>query len=170
MSSNSCYDDVSDIPHSTYGLLLGTGRTHDPSPYYDARIQATIDLYQAGKIDYVFISGENNMDGYNEVDEMREQICKVVPAERIICDAEGNNTWASINNFGDMFGYQTTVTIISQKFHNQRAIYLSKLVFSEPTVAYNAQDTNIKWLRIYHIVREAMARTKEVILSPLRIL
>ena len=170
MSSDKCYDDINELPHSTYGILLGTGRTHEPSPYYDARVKAAIDLYQAGKIDYLFISGENDMQGYNEVDEMRAQISQVVPADRIICDAAGNSTWASINNFGDMFGYQTTVTIISQEFHNQRAIYLSKLVFSEPTVAYNAKDTDIKWLHIYHLVRETLARTKEVILSPLRIL
>jgi vancomycin permeability regulator SanA len=69
-----------------------------------------------------------------------------------------------------MFGYQTTVTMISQKFHNQRAIYLSELVFTEETIAYNAKDTDIKWLHAYHLVRETLARTKEVILSPLRIL
>ena len=37
-----CYDDIDVIPHKTYGLLLGTGRSAAPSPYYEARLQISL--------------------------------------------------------------------------------------------------------------------------------
>ena len=46
VSKGKCYDDVETIPHNSFGLLLGTGRSSAPSPYYDARIQAAIELYR----------------------------------------------------------------------------------------------------------------------------
>ena len=63
-SKGKCYDDIGSISHSTYGVLLGTGRKSTPSPYYDARVQGAIDLFKAGKIDYVIISGENLYPDY----------------------------------------------------------------------------------------------------------
>lgn len=168
MSAGHCYDDVQQIPHSTYGILLGTGRTFKPSPYYDPRIQTTIQLYQAGKIDFVFISGEDDLEGYNEVAQMAADISHVVPAHRIIIDNQGVNTWASLTNFGDMFGYSNSVTIISQHFHNQRALYLGHMLYNAPVVACNADNTHNVWFILYHSLREFLARTKEVVLTPLR--
>lgn len=168
LSSGRCYDQVDQIPHSTYGILLGTGRTFEPSPYYNARVQAAIDLYQAGKIDFIFISGEDDMEGYNEVAEMALALSQVVPADRMMIDNMGVNTWTSLDNFGDVFGYSSSVTIISQKFHNQRAVYMGRQLYDGPTVAYNAQNTDNIWLVLFHALRESMARTKEVLLTPLR--
>ena len=43
ISQGHCYDSVADVPSANFGILLGTGRSAEPSPYYDARLQATID-------------------------------------------------------------------------------------------------------------------------------
>ena len=170
VTSGKCYDNAIDIPHSTYGILLGAGRSADSSPYYDARVQAAIELYNAGKIDVLVISGEKDNNGYDEVSQMKNDILAVVPDAFILSDYEGIDTWTSLDSFGDVFGYRSSVTIISQEFHNQRAIFLGSILFHETPIAYNAADTTNVWWRIRNIIRECFARTKEVLMLPIRML
>lgn len=170
VTSGKCYDSVTDIPHSTYGILLGTGRSADSSPYYDARVQSAIELYNAGKIDFIYISGKNNNQGFNEVKEMANELEKVVPPRYIMLDYNGTDTWTSLDNFGDVFGYRSSVTIISQEFHNQRAVFLGSLLFHQTPIAYNAEDTKNIWWRIRNIIRECFTRTKEILMLPIRML
>lgn len=170
VASPHCYDSVTDIPHSTYGILLGTGRSADPSPYYEARVQAAIELCNAEKIDVLVISGEQDNNGYDEVSQMKNDILAVVPDAFILSDYEGIDTWTSLDSFGDVFGYRSSVTIISQEFHNQRAIFLGSILFHETPIAYNAADTTNVWWRIRNIIRECFARTKEVLMQPIGLL
>lgn len=169
VSKGRCYSDIDQIPTSYFGILLGTGRSEAPSPYYDARVQAAIELYQAEKIQFIIISGENDEDGYREVYQMWVDIKAVIPNARIIIDDKGSNTWASLINLRDMHGCSYSVTIISQEFHNQRAIFLGSLLFYDTPIAYNARDTHNAWWKVRNSVREWFARTKEVILAPIRI-
>ena len=165
-SKGKCYDDIDTIPHRHYGLLLGTGRSKAPSPYYDARVQAAVDLYKAGKIDYIIVSGENLYDDYKEVDSMLADLKKAdVPVEAI--DYHGTSTFASLNTHGDVFGYSyPSLTIISQHFHNQRAVFYGAILFDETPIAYNAKDTDIWYWKVWQFCRETLARTKAVILLP----
>lgn len=165
VSKGKCYDRIDSIPHSTYGILLGTGRKSTPSPYYDARVQGAIDLYKAGKIDYVVISGENLYPDYQEVDSMAAAMEQAgVPIA--IIDFNGTNTYTSLNSFGDVFGYRDRLTIISQSFHNQRAVFYGALLFKETPIAYNVQDTNIWYWNVWRYIRETLARTKAVLFIP----
>lgn len=166
VSKGKCYDDVSAVPHNTFGILLGTGRSSIPSPYYEPRVQAVIDLYKAGKVDYVIVSGENLYADYKEVDSM------VVALEKagvsvIQTDRHGTNIYTSLNNYGNTFGYSyPSLTIISQKYHNQRAVFYGSILFRESPIAYNAQDTNIWYWKKRRFVRESLARTKAVLTLP----
>ena len=166
VSKGKCYSSIEEIPHSTYGLLLGTGRSSAPSPYYDARIQAAIDLYKAGKVDYIVISAENLYPNYNEVDSMVTALSNAgIDIDRVLIDAHGTNTYASLQHLGKV-GYRQSITIISQHFHNQRAIFYGALLFKQTPIAYNAQDTNIWYWNIYCVIRESLARTKAVVILP----
>ena len=169
ISNGRCYDDVNIVPHANYCLLLGTGRSHDPSPYYDARVQAAIELYQAGKVDLIYISGENDIRDYHEVDQMAKDIHSIIPDAPIMLDYNGTNTWQSLNNLGNTLGYHSSVTIASQKFHNQRAVFLGSVLFRKTPIAYNATDTKDFWWSLFSFVRESLARTKEVLMLPIRI-
>lgn len=166
VSNGKCYDDIDATPHNTFGLLLGTGRSSKPSPYYEARVQAAIDLYKAGKIDYIIVSGEKLYDDYNEVDSMMDDLKKAgVPVE--VIDYHGTSTFASLNTHGDVFGYSyPSLTIISQHFHNQRAVFYGAILFDETPIAYNAKDTDIWYWKVWQFCRETLARTKAVILLP----
>lgn len=165
VSKGKCYDDVNTIPHNTYGLLLGTGRSSAPSPYYDARLQAAVDLYQAGKVDSVVVSGENLYADYNEVDSMAAALERAgVPVAFV--DYHGTDTYASLHTFGDFFGRSISPTIISQHYHNRRAVFYGALVFCETPIAYNAADTDIWYWNLYRMSREFLARTKAVLAMP----
>ncbi|MBR1929386.1 MAG: YdcF family protein [Paludibacteraceae bacterium] len=168
ISKGKCYDDIGAIPHRTYGVILGTGRSAAPSPYYDARVQAAIELYQAGKIDYIIVSGENLYDDYNEVDSMVLAMEDAgVPV--VMVDYEGRDTYSSLMNYGRSLGFRNpSLTVISQPFHNQRAVFYGTRLFNKPIVAYNAQDTNIWYWKIWSFAREVLARTKAVVLVHFR--
>jgi len=164
VGNGKCYDDIDAIPHRTYGLLLGTGRSTTPSPYYDARLQATIDLFRAGKIDSVIVSGENLYEDYYEVDSMVIALEEAGVPIRMV-DPYGTNTYASLRRIGTFEGLSTSMTIISQYFHNQRAIFYGTILYDETPIAYNAQDTDIWYWDIWRFMRESLARTKAVLFS-----
>ena len=165
VSNGKCFDDLDAIPHRTYGLLLGTGRSSTPSPYYEARLQAAIDLHRSGKIDSVIVSGENLYEDYYEVDSMVVALKDAgVPIQSI--DHYGTDTYTSLRRVAALEGESASLTIISQHFHNQRAIYYGSLLYNETPIAYNAQDTDIWYWDIWRLVRESLARTKAILATP----
>ena len=165
VSNGRCYDDVVSVPHRTYGLLLGTGRSTAPSPYYDARLQAAIDLHRAGKIDSVIVSGENLYEDYYEVDSMVVALNDSGVPIRMV-DPYGTDTYTSLRRLSAFEGYSASLTIISQHFHNQRAVFYGAFLYDEAPIAYNALDTDIWYWDIWRFVRESLARTKALLAMP----
>lgn len=160
-TQSQIYTDVKTIPKNRVGLLLGTSKYLDKTrkvvnSYYKNRIDAAVTLYMAGKIDYIIVSGDNSTKYYNEPLLMKEDlIARGVPASRIIMDNAGFRTLDSILRCRDVFR-QDSMTIISQKFHNQRALYIAnhKRVTA---VAFNAEDGDSYW---DVTIREKLARVK----------
>ena len=125
------YDDVNRIPHRNVGLLLGTskytifGRDNE---YYQRRIEAAYELYAKGKIDTILISGDNSKKDYNEPETMMADLVALgVPKDRFVLDYAGFRTLDSVVRAKNVFG-RDSVTIISQEFHNVRALYLAENV------------------------------------------
>lgn len=150
------YDSVNDIPKNKVGLLLGTGKyaaSGNINLFYKYRIDAAVKLYKAGKIDYILVSGDNSRKDYDEPTVFKKDlISKGIPEENIFLDYAGFRTLDSVVRAKEIFS-QTSITIISQKFHNQRAIYIAKK-FGIDAVGYNAKD-------VYNAhFREYLARSK----------
>ena len=122
------YKDVNSIPKNKVGLLLGTSkylRSGELNQYFENRIQATVDLYNAKKIEFIVISGDNRKMSYNEPQDMkRELLLRGIPEERIFLDYAGFRTYDSVIRMNKIFG-QSNFTIISQDFHNRRAIFIA---------------------------------------------
>jgi SanA protein len=125
------YADLASIPKRDVGLVLGCSRFLPDgrrNRFFDNRIRAASDLYRAGKIDYLVVSGDNHIRGYDEPTDMKESLIEAgVPPERIYCDYAGFRTMDSIVRARKIFG-QTAITVISQEFHNQRAIFIARCV------------------------------------------
>ena len=155
-------DNVSDIPHNRVGLLLGTNSTTPRGThnyYYTHRINAAAELFHAGKVDYLLISGDNSSKHYDEPTMMRDSLLlHGVPADRIVLDYAGFRTLDSVVRAKEVFG-QSSFTIISQKFHNERALVQARH-YGIDAIAYNADDVILgyPWIKVQ--CRERLARVK----------
>jgi vancomycin permeability regulator SanA len=102
-------------------------------------MDAAAELIQSGKVEYLLVSGDNRFRTYDEPTEMRKAlIARGVPAAKIVCDYAGLTTLDSVVRAKAVFG-QESVTIVSQRFHNERAIYLAR-AFGVDAIGYNAAD------------------------------
>ena len=158
------FNRVEDLPYNKVGLLLGTSKYLKGggiNPYYQYRIEAAVELFFADKIDYILVSGDNGHKSYNEPEEFKKSLIKKgIPEDRIILDYAGFRTLDSVVRAKEIFG-QDSFTIISQKFHNERAIYLCENKGID-AVGYNAKDLS-DFLGLKVQIREYLARTKAFI-------
>lgn len=158
------YNDLNDIPANRVGLLLGTSRylnSGDANPYFFNRIKAASALFFSGKIRYIIVSGDNRFTSYNEPREMRRELMKAgIPDTCIILDYAGFRTLDSVIRGSKIFG-QRKFTIISQKFHNERAIYIARFKGID-AIGFNAEDPDtIVTFKVQ--TRELFARTMMMI-------
>ena len=160
------FSDIASIRFNDVGLLLGTTPqtrvTKVTNYFFIYRIDAAEQLYKAGKIKKILISGdENSLDGVNEPECMKDSlVARGVPADDIFLDDKGYRTINSVINASKVYGLKS-FTIISQKFHNERAIYQADHLGLEVEniQAYNAKNPNSKRALITY-AREYLARVK----------
>ncbi len=136
------YDTLEELPYNRTGLVLGTShrvRNGGPNPYFHNRMAAAAAVYHEGKVRYLIVSGDNRTPYYNEPLVMRSTLIELgVPAADIYMDHAGLRTLDSVVRARKVFG-QDSITIISQRFHNQRAVYIGRHHGME-VAAYNASD------------------------------
>jgi SanA protein len=155
------YNDLIQMPHNKVGLLLGTSKllkSGKPSPYFTNRIKATVDLFHASKIDFIVASGDDRKKNDNEpLDMKNELITSGIPENKIFLDYGGFRTYESIIRLNKIFG-QRKFTIISQDFHNRRAIYISQHMDLQ-AIGFNAKDVDL-FIGFRAKLREKFARVK----------
>lgn len=155
------FDDVSQLPKHRVGLVLGTSNRlvgGYTNPYFTYRVNAASEAIAQDKVEYLLISGDNGTRGYNEPIEFKKALLKKgVPSDKIVLDYAGFRTLDSVVRAQAVFG-QNSLTIISQKFHNERAIYLAEHNNIE-AVGFNARTLNHR-LGWKVLVREYFARVK----------
>ena len=165
-ASGRTYDNVDSIPHRKVGLILGTSPistwTGRRNYYFDHRIKAGAELYKAGKVDWLVVSGgdyRNTENGYDEPVAMRDSLMKQgVDSARIILDYDGTRTLNSIAKMRDVY-CQDSIIIISQKYHNERALHQAKHLEID-AIGFNAKNPgkHTSWWR--NRGREVLARVK----------
>jgi len=162
--SQFIYSTIDSIPEQKVGLLLGTNKylkSGVENPYYQYRIDAAVELIRKGKIKYIIVSGDNRKINYNEPVQMRNDLVQLgVDSCIIYLDYAGFRTLDSIIRAHKIFGQQK-FTIISQAFHNQRAVFIARQKNIE-AIAYNARDVKMpRGLKVQ--IREIFARIKLMI-------
>ena len=136
------FDSLENLPTNKVGLVLGTSPTTEDGRtnlFFLYRIQAAAELFKAGKVQYLLVSGDNSRKTYDEPSAMRDALVQLgVPKERIYLDYAGFRTLDSVVRANEVFKEQE-FTIISQAFHNQRAVFIGRERGLE-VVGYNARE------------------------------
>lgn len=160
-AAGKLYTDVTAIPYRKAGLLLGTSKYLSggyTNYYYSYRIQAATALVKAGKVKYLIISGDNSTKDYDEPTQMRADLMAAgVDSSIIFRDYAGFRTFDSMVRLREIFR-QRSVTVISQPFHNKRALYIASREGID-AIGYNARDVDTRaGLKVQ--LREKLARVK----------
>lgn len=153
------YSDLEGVPYNKVGLVLGTSRylrDGSPNQYFANRVKAAAALYYARKINYIVVSGDNGKTEYNEPLDLKVELVKLgIPDSVIYLDYAGFRTYDSVIRLNKIFG-QSSFTVISQEFHNRRAIFIAKHN-DLAAIGYNARDVDL-YNGFKTQVREKIAR------------
>ncbi|WP_369202256.1 vancomycin high temperature exclusion protein [Streptomyces sp. PU-14G] len=118
---------VSAAPRAPVALVFGAGLWDGaPSPYLAHRLDTAVDLYRAGKVRALLVSGDNSRRDYDEPGAMRDYLAeRGVPASRIVADHAGFDTWDSCTRAARVFGVHRAL-LVSQDYHVRRATALCR--------------------------------------------
>ncbi len=158
------HHSIETVPTRKTGLLLGTSRTvaGRPNLYFRYRIEAAAQLYRAGKIEKIIVSGDNGRHSYNEPRDMKQALIAAgVPAEAITADYAGFRTLDSVVRAHRIFG-QKEFTVISQEFHCNRAIYIAQR-HGLDAIGFAARDVSFRPEFYRNRFREILARAAAVL-------
>ena len=157
-ASARLYHLVDETPECRVGLLLGTSKFAEGNVnrYYRARIEAASELFHAGRIRAILVSGDASTRYYDETTTMQRDLIELgVPEDYIMLDYAGVRTLDSVFRAKKVFGLDRVI-VVSQQFHCERALYLADAVDLEATgfCAEDAPDSHSLMMR----GRETLAR------------
>jgi len=151
-SKGLIFHSLHEMPHSKVGLLLGTSkynRSGNPNLFFRYRIEAAVELYRSGKIDFLLVSGDNRTLSYNEPRDMRKALMsRGIPDSVIYLDFAGLRTFDSVVRCNKVFDLQ-------------RALYIAKNE-GVNAIGFAAREVEIQSTWTTH-VREILARTRAIL-------
>lgn len=123
------YSDINQLPYRPYAVLLGTSKytsKNNPNQFYQHRLQTAKALFDAKKMNYILLSGDNRTLQYNEPRMMKRDLIKMgIDPQFLFSDYAGFRTLDSIIRAKEVF-HAEPMTIISQRFHCERALFIAQ--------------------------------------------
>lgn len=114
-----------EVPDSGVAIVFGAGLWRDgtPTPILRDRVTAASELYFAGKVEKILMSGDNSTLHYNEPGAMQEYAIQLgVPADAIVVDYAGRRTYDTCYRAREIFGLKEAI-LVTQSYHLPRALY-----------------------------------------------
>jgi SanA protein len=155
---------IAQAPSAPVAIVLGAGLYRDgtATPILRDRVSAAAQLYFAGKVQKLLMSGDNRFVNYNEPAAMQAYALQLgVPSADIVLDYAGRRTYDTCYRARAIFDV-TDAIIITQDFHLPRALYLCNQL-GVHAVGVSAD------LRTYRRSSLAYWNLREVIASPVAI-
>lgn len=128
MARGHCHDDLQNCPENRVGLVLGCSKMVGrwPNRFFTGRMDAAAELWHAGKLRCIIVSGDNRTRYYNEPRDMKEAlVARGVPADVIVEDFAGLCTYDSVVRARHVFGAEG-ILIVSQPDHVRRAVAIAR--------------------------------------------
>lgn len=162
-ASSRVFKQIEKVSSNEFCLVLGTSPTRkdgQPNRYFVRRLNAVVELYTAGKIGKIILSGDKHGD-YDEPAAMQKYLeGNNVSKEVCILDGEGYDTIDSIIHAKNLLNTKS-ITIVSQSFHCERAVFLAGCL-GVKAVAFAAEDIEPFW-KSRTKFREIFARMKALL-------
>jgi SanA protein len=120
------YRSAADAPPAPVAIVFGAGLYRDGSatPVLADRVAAAVDLYRAGKVRKIILTGDNRFPEYNEPAAMMDLALSLgVPEDDLVPDYAGRRTYDSCYRARFVFDIKQAI-LVSQAFHLPRAVYL----------------------------------------------
>jgi SanA protein len=115
-------------PQKTYGIVMGTSRLVEgnPNTHFTVRIRAAAELYRAGKVSKLLLSGDNQSRHYNEPEDMRQALLKEnVPDDVMVLDPGGLRSDLTFSRAREIYGVKDCI-VVTDDFHLPRCLLLAK--------------------------------------------
>jgi vancomycin permeability regulator SanA len=112
------------VPPAPVALVLGAQVDADgaPSPFLAARLEIARQLYAAGKVRVILVSGDHMHWDYDEPDVMRQWLVqRDVPERDVVVDYAGFDTYDSCARARRIFGVRQAI-VVTQTYHVPRAV------------------------------------------------
>lgn len=116
---------IANVSSEKVAVVFGAGLLRDgtPSPVLKDRVSTAAQLYFAGKIQKILMSGDNRFVDYNEPASMRVYALELgIPDDAIVLDYAGRRTYDTCYRAKYIFGLDQAI-LVTQKYHLPRAIF-----------------------------------------------
>lgn len=140
-------------------IVFGAGLWRDgtATPVLYDRVKTAAELYHAGKVEVLLMSGDNRFVDYNEPAVMREVALSLgVPEEAIVLDYAGRSTYDTCYRARDIFQVNEVI-LVTQAFHLPRALYLCNQLGVDAVGVEADQRVYRKSTMLYWDLRELLA-------------
>jgi SanA protein len=117
---------VERAPAGRVAIVFGAGltRSGQATPILRDRVETAAQLYFAGKVEKILMSGDNRFENYNEPEAMRQYALTLgVPSEAIVLDYAGRRTYDTCYRAKAIFGLDSAL-LVTQGFHLPRALFV----------------------------------------------
>lgn len=96
----------------------------EPSHALYDRVITAVELYRAGRVEKILMSGDNPAENYDEPTAMKATAVKLgVPASDVVLDFAGRRTYDTCFRAKEIFGIHKAI-LVTQEFHQARTLYL----------------------------------------------
>jgi SanA protein len=156
--------DISELPHAQAAIVPGAQVRPDGtmSLMLADRVDRTVKLWRAGKVDRILVSGDHGQWQYDEPDTMRQALMRAgVPGYVIFTDHAGFNTRATMVRAKKIFDVQSAI-VVTQGFHMDRSLFLAKDAGIGPVNGLFSDQHHYGQKQVESDVREVFARVKAV--------
>ncbi len=121
-----------DVPSAPFALVFGAGlQSGEPSPVLAERLDAAAELFRAGKVQKILLSGDNSDRYHDETLAMRRYLISIgLPATVLVDDDLGLSTYDSCARALGVYGVKKAI-LVTQRFHLPRALFIANALGME---------------------------------------
>jgi SanA protein len=149
----------SDVPARRVAIVFGAGlwRNGSPTPVLADRVTTAANLFFAGKVEKLLMSGDNRFIEYNEPEAMRQLALSLgVPDNAIVLDYAGRRSYDTCYRAKAIFKVDQAI-LVTQVFHMPRVIYLCNHLGVDSIGVTSDLQYYRKSTRLYWNIRELSA-------------